>query len=289
MDGTSTLNETPLDADVLCWRCRYNLRTRLPSQRCPECDTSIAESIERGREWAALLYRPGSAANALLLLAVSGGVEVSLSAAWWIAPEFFQLPAAYIAAMSVWLLSLMGTTAATFWFVVAMRPRLVGIPGEGWRVTVIGLRVVRTCITLVAFGLNVYVFYLNYVRLLGPAHLLVYAGSIAVHMPSMAAGVLIEVIALPYFLRLSRAMRSKGAFYVTIGLFVAQMVSVAFLFVDDLLRTAYLLSGSSFPAVSWHDLWMFHLLLAPWTIAVDAIFAAYVFAFSTRLRRFAGE
>ena len=75
----------------------------------------------------------------------------------------------------------------------------------------------------------------------------------------------------------------------TFGLFVVQMVLVVFLFVDDLLRTAYLLEPSAFPVMTWRGLWMFHQLLSPWTIAVDAALAVYVFAFSTRLRRSTGR
>ncbi len=287
MEMTPAVAETPLDADVLCWRCRYNLRTRLPSQRCPECDAAIAESIVRGREWGELLYRPEWAANALLLLAVSGAVEVSLSAAVSMAREFFQTPVLYITVIGIWLLASAGATVGTVWFVLSMQPRLVGGRAEGWRVAVIGLRVMRLCVTIVAGGLNAYVFYLGYVRLLMPGHLMLYAGSIGVQMPSIVAEVLIEIIALPYILRLCRAMRSRGAFYATVGMFVVQMSGAAVVFVDDLLRTSYLLGGYSFMGVSWRDLWFFHELLAPWVIAVDAMFAAYVFMFSNRLRRFA--
>ena len=208
MDGT--LTEAPLDADVLCWKCRYNLRTRLPSQRCPECDTSIAESIDRGREWGALLSRPSWGANALLLLSISEAVDVIVSATGVMAPELFRLPAVYIAAMSVWLLALIGVTAGTIWFVLAIRPRLIGTPGEGWRLSVIGLRAARTCITLVALGLNAYLFYLAHFGLLAAGNLLLYAASTAMHIPSLIFGVLLEAIALPYFVRLCRAIRNRG-------------------------------------------------------------------------------
>ncbi len=287
-DTGSGLSKHLLDADVLCWRCRYSLRTRLPSQRCPECDAAIAESIERGREWGELLYRAEWAAYALLLLAVSGAVEVSLSAAVSMAREFFQTPVLYITSHRH-LAARVGRGDCRDGVVCVVDATATsGWAGGGMgRVAVIGLRVMRLCVTIVAGGLNAYVFYLGYVRLLMPGHLMLYAGSIGVQMPSIVAEVLIEIIALPYILRLCRAMRSRGAFYATVGMFVVQMSGAAVGFVDDLLRTSYLVGGYSFMGVSWRDLWFFHELLAPWVIAVDAMFAAYVFMFSNRLRRFA--
>jgi hypothetical protein len=35
----------PIDRDLLCLRCGYNLRTRFPADRCPECNLPVLDSL----------------------------------------------------------------------------------------------------------------------------------------------------------------------------------------------------------------------------------------------------
>jgi hypothetical protein len=37
----------PLDRDIPCARCAYNLRTQMPNGRCPECGAPVADALRR--------------------------------------------------------------------------------------------------------------------------------------------------------------------------------------------------------------------------------------------------
>lgn len=45
LDPAPTPPNTPLDADILCVKCHYNLRGLQPNKRCPECGLLIAVSL----------------------------------------------------------------------------------------------------------------------------------------------------------------------------------------------------------------------------------------------------
>ena len=44
--------------DLLCIKCQYNLRTRTPADRCPECGTPVSESVAHYKEHARAVVQP---------------------------------------------------------------------------------------------------------------------------------------------------------------------------------------------------------------------------------------
>jgi hypothetical protein len=60
-------SDAPLDQDIFCAQCAYNLRTKRPSELCPECAHPVTPSIELHRT--GTLRHPRRAFLAALLLA----------------------------------------------------------------------------------------------------------------------------------------------------------------------------------------------------------------------------
>jgi hypothetical protein len=61
-------SDLPLIEDIPCITCGYNLRSKRPSEKCPECGAPVAPSIEVAR--IECLPRPRRAANAAWILAI---------------------------------------------------------------------------------------------------------------------------------------------------------------------------------------------------------------------------
>src|SRR5438270_443638 len=59
--------ELPIAWDIPCLRCRYNLRTRLPSELCPQCGLPASVSLEAYEETARITWTPMTVAAALVL------------------------------------------------------------------------------------------------------------------------------------------------------------------------------------------------------------------------------
>jgi len=49
---------TPLSQDFFCIHCQYNLRTRTPADRCPECGAPVSDSISHHRDHAEAIVHP---------------------------------------------------------------------------------------------------------------------------------------------------------------------------------------------------------------------------------------
>jgi hypothetical protein len=72
------IGDDPLAEDVPCMQCGYDLRTKRPSEKCPECGTSVAPSIAAHRVPPSLRNPRRAALGAWLLVAAMLGTEVSV-------------------------------------------------------------------------------------------------------------------------------------------------------------------------------------------------------------------
>lgn len=60
MPPSPPIPSPPLAADLLCIHCQYNLRTRSPQDRCPECGAPVAQSLAHYRAYAGAIREPAA-------------------------------------------------------------------------------------------------------------------------------------------------------------------------------------------------------------------------------------
>jgi hypothetical protein len=74
---------TPIDFDILCQRCAYNLRGLLPSGRCPECGVPVRVSIAgellqfADPTWIKRLATGGTLVRAILILLIIASIPTT--------------------------------------------------------------------------------------------------------------------------------------------------------------------------------------------------------------------
>ena len=278
--------DAPLAVDLLCSHCHYNLRTRLPSQSCPECNTPISVSLVHRYQWSQLLHNPLKAANALLLIAIGEGADAFLNALLVPNPTLARDPLYFGIACVLELLSLLLINIAFVQFVRAIRPSLTAPPGAQWRVGIIVLRLLRTGLELLAFVCMLIVYYHGRLHMFGRSVNLIYAMVLLLFVPSNLLALAIAGIALPFLRRLCKALGSPALTTATLVIFVVALIIVPLLMSEHFLRAGYLIAGREwFSFLTWNDLVSLHGIFEPLVIGLDFVSAIYFYFLSRKLRQ----
>ncbi|HVT81859.1 MAG TPA: hypothetical protein VHM90_14530 [Phycisphaerae bacterium] len=72
MMSSGEKSSAPLERDVRCIHCQYNLRTLLPEGRCPECGNAVGDSLRHYAAHAGALARAGMLRTGIYCLAGLG-------------------------------------------------------------------------------------------------------------------------------------------------------------------------------------------------------------------------
>src|SRR5271170_2025196 len=97
MSESPTISDAPLTEDILCMRCGYNLRTRRPSEICPECALPVAPSIQYHADGSNIVPHPTLAALSLTFLAMVFGVRFLMTILYVLQPPFAAVRLLYYA------------------------------------------------------------------------------------------------------------------------------------------------------------------------------------------------
>jgi hypothetical protein len=93
----NTTPPQPLASDFLCIACQYNLRTRTPNDRCPECGLPVAQTIAHRRRHAHVIQDPRLFRLACYCLAIpSLACWVYILFYWVLEPFAARAPGAVI-------------------------------------------------------------------------------------------------------------------------------------------------------------------------------------------------